>query len=86
MQVTVRFCQFYLNLDGRNLGGGQGPPTNRTKRLVARRLFKVPQCRKGTFTNTHVFYGIRTQFVGHRSQRLQPLYRVSDTNYLNVSK
>ncbi|GFW55163.1 hypothetical protein TNCV_115491 [Trichonephila clavipes] len=39
------------------------PSTNHTRGLVARRLFTVPPCREGTytFTNIHVFSGIRTQ-------------------------
>ncbi|GFX54782.1 uncharacterized protein TNCV_2556681 [Trichonephila clavipes] len=33
---------------GITLWGGQRPPTNLTRGLVARRLFRVPSCRKGT--------------------------------------
>ncbi|GFX13868.1 hypothetical protein TNCV_3421791 [Trichonephila clavipes] len=56
MQVTVRFCSV--------------PPQFRghTRRLAARRLFRVPPCRKGTMhIKTPVFSGIRIQFLRHRS-------------------
>ncbi|GFW70118.1 hypothetical protein TNCV_2215701 [Trichonephila clavipes] len=37
-----------LGRQGHHPGGGQGPPTNLTRGLAARRLFKVPPCREGT--------------------------------------
>ncbi|GFY04474.1 hypothetical protein TNCV_4415621 [Trichonephila clavipes] len=44
---------FHPNLEGEHPGGGQRSPTsflstNLTRRLAARRLFKVPPCREGT--------------------------------------
>ncbi|GFT24287.1 hypothetical protein TNCV_2065051 [Trichonephila clavipes] len=47
------------------------PSTNLTRGLAARRLFRVPPCRKGTIhlQKTHVFSGIRTYAQRHRSQR-----------------
>ncbi|GFX17811.1 uncharacterized protein TNCV_2292601 [Trichonephila clavipes] len=36
------------NLEGEIPGSGQGPSTNHTRGLAARRLFRVPPCRKGT--------------------------------------
>ncbi|GFW60591.1 uncharacterized protein TNCV_569371 [Trichonephila clavipes] len=69
--------RFNPNLERENPVGGQGPPTsptstNYTRGLAARRLFRVPPCRKRhcTFTNILVFSGIRTQSLRHRSQRL----------------
>ncbi|GFS92719.1 hypothetical protein TNCV_1161431 [Trichonephila clavipes] len=75
MQVTVRFCSVPPQFRGRKLWGGQGhptspplPPTTREDlRLDGYLEYPLPQ-RHYTFTNTHVFSGIRTQSLLHRSQ------------------
>ncbi|GFW86054.1 hypothetical protein TNCV_1968621 [Trichonephila clavipes] len=54
------------------------PSTNLTKGLMARRLFIVPPCHEGTFTNIHVFAGIQTQALRRSIQRRYPLYRMDD--------
>ncbi|GFV83325.1 hypothetical protein TNCV_1900511 [Trichonephila clavipes] len=54
MQVTVRSAQFHPNLEGEDPSEWSGashlssPSTNHTRGLVARRLFRVPPCRKGS--------------------------------------
>ncbi|GFV32463.1 hypothetical protein TNCV_1677491 [Trichonephila clavipes] len=42
------FALFHSNFEGEHSGGGQGPPTNHTRGLEARWLFRVPACRKDT--------------------------------------
>ncbi|GFT74059.1 hypothetical protein TNCV_3707911 [Trichonephila clavipes] len=44
----MRFCSVPAQFRGGNPGGIQGPSTNHTRGLVARRLLRVPPCRKGT--------------------------------------
>ncbi|GFU23274.1 hypothetical protein TNCV_2559691 [Trichonephila clavipes] len=74
MKMTVRFFSVLPQFRARKPYGWPGashlssPSTNRTKGLPPRRLFRVPQCRKGT-TNIRVYSGIRTQSLRHRSQR-----------------
>ncbi|GFV55143.1 uncharacterized protein TNCV_2623641 [Trichonephila clavipes] len=46
--VTERFSSVSPQFRGRTPWGCQGPPTNLTSGLAARRLFKVPPCREGT--------------------------------------
>ncbi|GFW36071.1 hypothetical protein TNCV_4929341 [Trichonephila clavipes] len=54
MQATVRFYSVPPQFRGRKPWGWPGayhlssPSTNHTRRLAARRLFRVPPCRKGT--------------------------------------
>ncbi|GFX11208.1 hypothetical protein TNCV_4424671 [Trichonephila clavipes] len=54
IQVTVRFCSVLPQFRGRTLWGWSkasqlsSPSTNLTRGLKARRLFRVPPCRKGT--------------------------------------
>ncbi|GFX21201.1 uncharacterized protein TNCV_4367801 [Trichonephila clavipes] len=48
IQETERFNSVSPQFKGRTPWGGQGPPTNLTRGLAARRLFKVPPCREGT--------------------------------------
>ncbi|GFT56686.1 hypothetical protein TNCV_1268361 [Trichonephila clavipes] len=45
IQVTVRFGSVP---EGEHSGSAQRPPTYLTRRLAARRLFRVPPCREGT--------------------------------------
>ncbi|GFY07437.1 uncharacterized protein TNCV_5086221 [Trichonephila clavipes] len=50
-EITKKLIQSMprrLEAEGENPGGGQGPSTNHTRGLAARRLFRVPPCRKGT--------------------------------------
>ncbi|GFT14434.1 hypothetical protein TNCV_4004101 [Trichonephila clavipes] len=54
MQVTVRFCSVPPHFRGRTPWAWSGashlssPSTNHTRGLAARRLFRVPPCRKDT--------------------------------------
>ncbi|GFT85095.1 hypothetical protein TNCV_791281 [Trichonephila clavipes] len=54
MQVTLLFCSVPSNFEGEHPGSDQGayhlsfPFTNLTRGHAARRLFRVPPCRKGT--------------------------------------
>ncbi|GFY02827.1 hypothetical protein TNCV_3507071 [Trichonephila clavipes] len=69
------FALFHPYLEGENPGGGQGPPTSlplppttrEDLRLDGYLEYTMPE-RHYTFTNTRVFFGIRTQFLRHRSQ------------------
>ncbi|GFV95071.1 uncharacterized protein TNCV_3708671 [Trichonephila clavipes] len=45
--LTVQFG-LVPNFEGEHSGGGQRSPTNLTRGLAARWLFRVPPCRKGT--------------------------------------
>ncbi|GFU37258.1 hypothetical protein TNCV_4272571 [Trichonephila clavipes] len=51
MQVTVRFCSVPPQFSGGDQGPSTSlplPPTNFTRGLAARRLFRVTPCREGT--------------------------------------
>ncbi|GFY23743.1 hypothetical protein TNCV_1630251 [Trichonephila clavipes] len=73
IKVTVRFSSVPPQFRGRTLWEGQGLPlsspfTNLTRGIAARRLLEYPHAAKHyTFTNIHVFSGIRTQTPRHSS-------------------
>ncbi|GFX23213.1 hypothetical protein TNCV_4559951 [Trichonephila clavipes] len=50
-------AQLHPNFEGESLRSGQFPPTNLTRGIAIRRLFRIPLCRKGT---THLKTSMRS--------------------------